>query len=392
MSIESATMRHLCSLALAFAFLSVACTSNPKADREVSLDRVIRPATLRALWVDSWGDGIYTPEQCDRMIAWAVKNGFNTLLVEVRKTGDAYYRSHLVPRGRDVVRNRPLDHAFDPLDYILRRAKGEHGLRVEAWLVANRVWKGVVDPEPTAPLHVVLSHPEWLLVDKDGEVRQRVAGDSISLDPSDPEARAHVAQVAGEVARRYPVDAIHLDYIRFPSGPWGYGERSLRRYRDATGAADTPSADDPRFIRWKADQVTAEVREIRNAVKLANPAIDLTAAVVAWGAPGTTGYRGTKGYLGACQDWPDWCQRGLVDGVYVMHYKREGVAAQARDFRAWLPVFMEIRGMSPGFMAVGLAAYLNTPSETATQESASLAAGADGTAWFSYRTPARPQP
>ncbi len=393
MSIESGIMKNLPSIlaALLLSFLT-ACTSGPSGKGGPDLTRIIRPTTLRALWVDSWGDGLYTPEQCDRMIAWAVENGFNTLLVEVRKTGDAYYRSQLVPRGRDVVRNRPLDHAFDALDYILRRAKGDHGLRVEAWLVANRVWKGVADPEPTAPLHVVLSHPEWLLIDKDGEVRQRVAGDSISLDPSDPGARAHVARVAGEVARRYPVDGIHLDYIRYPSGPWGYGERSLRRYRDATGAGTTPSADDPRFIRWKADQVTTEVREIRNAVKLANPDIDLTAAVVAWGAPDPGGYRRTKGYLGACQDWPDWCERGLVDGVYVMHYKREGVAAQAKDFRAWLPVFMEIRKRSPGFLAVGLAAYLNTRAETASQESESLAAGADGTAWFSYRTPVRARP
>ncbi|MBA2448866.1 MAG: glycoside hydrolase family 10 protein, partial [Chloroflexi bacterium] len=49
------------------------------------------PPELRALWVDAYHDGFKTPEQADRLLADARRANVNTLLVQVRRRGDAYH-------------------------------------------------------------------------------------------------------------------------------------------------------------------------------------------------------------------------------------------------------------------------------------------------------------
>ena len=63
------------------------------------------------------------------------------------------------------------------------------------------------------------------------------------LDPGLPEIREYLAAIVGEIAAEYPVDGIHLDYVRYPSNWHGYHPRALARYRAETGATGIP---DPR--------------------------------------------------------------------------------------------------------------------------------------------------
>ena len=46
---------------------------------------------VRAMWVDAFHDGVKTPAQVDQLIQDAVTANINTLIVQVRRRGDAYY-------------------------------------------------------------------------------------------------------------------------------------------------------------------------------------------------------------------------------------------------------------------------------------------------------------
>ena len=374
-----------CIALLFFLGLISGCTSGP--GRWINGQRtIVKHREIRAVWVDSWGPGLYTQEQCDELIAWCETYDFNTIIAEVRKVGDAYHQSYLEPAGLDEGSKKAVYPGFDPLGYLADELADRRDIRLEAWLVANRVWKGADDPPRSDPAHVVNEHPEWLLRNREGGTRGE--GDSVFLDSSDPAARAWNARVVRELLQRYDVDAIHLDYIRYPGNEWGYGERSLARFAAATGRSDVPEPLDAEFTSWRAAQVTEQVREIRDAIDDVRPSVELTAATIAWGAPDDSkGFYGSGGYVRAQQDWPNWCERRLVDAIYVMHYKREHVAEQAADYRKWFPHFLSFRGPGSAKIVIGQGSYMNAIDDSVTQVQDAIGAGFDGYAIFSYRTP-----
>ena len=47
------------------------------------------PPELRALWVDAFHEGIRSPKEADELVAAARRANLNTLIVQVRRRGDA---------------------------------------------------------------------------------------------------------------------------------------------------------------------------------------------------------------------------------------------------------------------------------------------------------------
>src|SRR5689334_22211799 len=111
---------------------------------------------VRALWVVR--NTLTSPEKIHRMIESAAQEGFNTLIVQVRGHGDAYYRSRWEPRAIEL-KDQPLD--FDPLAVTIAEAH-QRGLKVHAWL--NTSLLANLDALPDNPRHIFNAHPEWLAV------------------------------------------------------------------------------------------------------------------------------------------------------------------------------------------------------------------------------------
>src|SRR5687767_9785459 len=99
----------------ALALLLALSLISPPAYAEAEFD----PPELRAVWVDAFHDGFKTPEQVDRLLAWARAANLNALFVQVRKRGDAYYLKSIEPRSEDP----DLAPGFDVLQYLLDNAR-----------------------------------------------------------------------------------------------------------------------------------------------------------------------------------------------------------------------------------------------------------------------------
>jgi hypothetical protein len=128
-----------------------------------------RSQEIRALWV--LRGSLTRPDRIDRLVTAAARSGFNTLLIQVRGRGDAYYDSAIEPRGLGVAAT------FDPLAYAIAAA-GKSGLRVHVWFNTNLVASTAM--LPTSRTHVVNAHPEWLMVPRP------IAADLAKLGPRDP--------------------------------------------------------------------------------------------------------------------------------------------------------------------------------------------------------------
>lgn len=329
---------------------------------------------FRGAWVTAWAPGYFTPQQCDATVAAAKSVGIDALFIQVRKNADAYYESALEPRAADIA------PGFDPLAYIVDKAH-KQGIQIHAWINTYRVW--TAKDRPTDPTHVVNAHPEWLNKSSDGQSR---ASEGLYIDPGVPQAREHIAEVVTDIAKRYDIDGIHLDYIRYPGSAWGYSGAALSRYYAETGASGKPAPTDAKWLQWRRDQVTRLVSMISRQVRAVKPNILLSAATIPWGdCPAD--YRSSSPYAVVCQDWKQWLVDGLLDANVPMNYKTESSARAAKQFRNWLDGFKRWDGGRKVY--VGIDVNSNDLTGIRQQMEAVRKAGLGGVVWFSFNATQR---
>lgn len=361
----------------------------------------------RGLWV--LRSSLTSPAAIAALLRTAKNQGFNTLLVQVRGRGDAYYASHLEPRAADLARQ---PESFDPLATLLADAR-PLGLRVHAWVAVNLVSSAV--DLPLAPDHLVQRHPEWLMVPRViaqdlakldpsnpaylGKIARwtRAASDTVEglyTSPLQPEAAAHTERVITDLARRYALDGIHLDYVRFPNGQFDYSRFSIAEFRaeirptlaaDARRALDADEATDlfaypDRFpAEWAAfrrARLTAMVARIRAGVRAARPSATVSAAVVP---------EAQEAFDSRFQDWRGWLGARLVDAVAPMAYTQE----PAR-FAEQIAAARSIAGGQAVWAGIG--AYRLTPAQTIENIQAARRLGTGGFVLFSYDSLTGPKP
>ena len=357
------------------------------------------PSEVRALWVTR--SSLTSARAIETLVTTAHQQGFNTLLVQVRGRGDAYFTSTLEPRAADLAR-QPA--AFDPLASVLTEARGR-GIRVHAWISLNLVSSAA--ELPASPEHLVYRHPEWLMVPR--AIAQEVARldpgnpayvgkiarwtragngavEGLFSTPLQPDAVAHAARVLGDLARRYDLDGVHLDYARYPNQQFDYSRFAIAEFRaelrprlapavrrdvDAEETTDLFAYPDRFPAEWKAfrrTRMTALVASVRQAITRARPGLMITSAVFP---------DAQDAFEERMQDWRGWLDARLVDAIAPMAYTQEPARfaeqiAAARDVAGGRAVW------------AGIGAYRLTPAQTVENIAAARKLGAAGFVLFSY--------
>jgi uncharacterized lipoprotein YddW (UPF0748 family) len=360
-----------------------------------------KPATdeVRALWVRS--GSLSTPAAVAAMVATAKQGRFNTLLVQVRARGDAYFNGGLEPRAT-VLATQP--DSFDPLALTLRLAHAQ-GLRVHAWIDIGVVSSATWLPESRA--HVVYRHPEWLMVpralardmallDANGQLyldkllrwtrAQGADVEGLYLSPVPEEAAAATVAIVADIVARYPVDGVHLDYARYPNADFDYSLGALEAFRAdilrrlaASALAPKNLPDEQDLVGWtetfadewcafRRDRLTSLVARIRESVKARRPDVIVSAAV-----PPDPVDAATR----RLQDWAVWLDEGLLDVVCPMAYTGDRAA-----FAAQVDHVREIAGPRPVWAGIG--AYRLSASDTVENIRIARRLGAAGIILFSY--------
>lgn len=325
-------------------------------------------AEYRGAYITTWSAGFRTPEEIDLTIEAAEAAGINSLVVEVRKTGDAYYHSEIEP----VAPEAPA--GFDPLAYVIDKAHPK-GISVHAWLVVYRVWKGVEKPDAG---HILAKHPEWKSLNFQGEDEPE---EGVYIDPGVPEYQEYFAEVCADIARRYDVDSIHYDYVRYPNQNWGYCQIALDRYYAETGTTARPDVDDPKWQQWKRDQVTSLVTLVQQSVRAANPNVKIQASTIPWGSC-PENFEDSRAYRDCCQDWRMWMEKGLIDENCPMIYANESDETSAAYFRKWVDGAARWSYGRPVYVAIG--AMRNTTQQLLAQIDVIRKAGLQGFVLFAF--------
>lgn len=254
---------------------------------------------VRAIWVTRFE---YRSEaDVKGILANSAALGFNTVLFQVRGQADAYYRSSIEPWAERLGGRDP---GFDPLEVACREAK-RLGLALHAWVNVMPAWRGKVPPADRN--HVCHRQPRWIVVGRDGR-RQPFNDHYVVLNPCLPEVREYIVSVLRDLAERYPIAGLHLDYVRFIEGDWSYDEKTVSQFGILTGAS--PEEKPAEWTAFRRAAVTEVVRMTRQMLREMRPGAVLSAAV----------YPSAASRARVLQDAEGWLRRGLVDWVFPMTY------------------------------------------------------------------------
>ena len=274
------------------------------------------PGEYRCIWVDSWywNPSFMNPTQAQELIQTCRENNINTVIVEVRKVGDAAYNSNIEPRIESWISGGP---SFDPLGYLIDLAHDTSGgkpyIEVHAWFVAQRILKA---DTPYHKDHVLSVHPEYAMEDVNGN---KIVDNGYYLDPGHPGAVDWNVAVILDCLRNYDIDGINLDYIRYPGSTWGYNPISVARFNTFTGRSGKPSASDPAWCDWRRECLTLQVKKIYVQSLKLNPWVVLTTDTINWGCA-FDDYERSSPYVSVFQDWVGWLRSGIIDYNTLMGY------------------------------------------------------------------------
>ncbi len=290
-----------------------------------------------------------------------VKAGIDTVIMCVKTTsGAVYYRSAAAV----------MDPAWswDFFDEFHREARARR-IDVHPWFCVFT---------ESSLLGAVRQHPEWLIRNKDGEIRAAV-------NPALPEVRAYERGLMLELVKRYPdLGWVHLDYIRFPCDPvepyFSLDPATFKLFQAHSGvdlaavkAHDSGNMIWNEWLEWNRDQVTTFVRELRDGLKAeGRPGVKISAAVFPDAVDAAV-------LIG--QDWAGWAREGLVDMLCPMLYTNH-----AEYFRKFSARAVEAgRGHCPVCLGIGIGTShnQNTPEGMAAQMAVARELGADGVVFFS---------
>jgi uncharacterized lipoprotein YddW (UPF0748 family) len=390
--------KRLALLGLVVAVLAVVTVITVITNRaDASAPAALPPDEVRALWVVR--TSLTSPAAVEEMVTAARASGFNTLLVQIRGLGDAYYLGGVEPRPAALI-SQP---SFDPLATTLSKAH-DAGLAVHAWINVNLV---AGTDLPAARAHIVYRHPEWLMVPR------ALGEDLLALDPSGPEylgrlsrySRSQPSELEGlylspvmpgaieytkavvrDIVQRYAVDGVHFDYVRYPNNEFDYSRETLAAFR-RTVLPDLAPTDLRRYEarraaepliytrafpeRWHAfrmARLTALVAQLRDTVKSVRPRALLSAAVAP--DPGEAASR-------RLQDWEHWLSQDLIDVVCPMAY-----ATDAAMFASQIAVARDAAGRHP--LWAGIGAYRLSHEQIVDSIQTARRLGVGGIVLFSY--------
>jgi uncharacterized lipoprotein YddW (UPF0748 family) len=362
---------------------------------------------VRALWVVR--TTLTSPEKIRQLVSSAADNGFNTLIVQIRGRGDAYYNSRVEPRAIEL-KDQPA--SFDPLALTVTEAH-KRGLKVHGWINTNLLAN--LDALPVQPDHVYNKHPEWLAVPKpvaaelynvsprDPLYRQKIVEwskanrgelEGVYTGPANPKVRDHIYKIWMDVLKHYPVDGLHFDYVRFASPDFDYSRTSIEKFHKwlkpqlssderkqlkqalQTNPLAAPEMFASKFADFQRAQVTMLVERIYRAVKKRKPEALVSAAVFA---------NDENAYTRRFQDWRRWLQMGILDVACPMAYSTDTAV-----FQKQIEVATTTAHNAQRKVWAGIGAY-RIPSESTVEKiNVARALNAEGFILFSYDFTARP--
>ena len=281
---------------------------------------------VRAVWLTTIG-GIDWPrshaawqqrQELTAILDQLRQANINTVMFQARVRASTVFPCADEPWDICITGTPGQSPGYDPLQFCIDECH-KRGMQCHAWIVTIPVGKW----NTNGCKQIRQRYPNLI----------RKIGDEGYMNPEMPQTGDYLARFCAEVTRRYDVDGIHLDYIRYPE-TW-----KLKVSRDQG-----------------RQYITDIVRKINRAVKAVKPWVMLSCSPIGK-FDDLSRYRssGWNAYTTVCQDAQGWLRNGLMDALFPMMY------FQGNNF---YPFAVDWKQHSYGrIVAPGLAVYMLHPRE-----------------------------
>ena len=207
----------------------------------------------------------------------------NTVLLQTRVRATTIYPSDMEPWDGCMSGKPGVSPGYDPLLFAIDECH-RRGMELHAWVVCIPIGKW-----NNYGCRQLRKHKPELV--------KRI-GDEGFIDPEKPAAADYMANICDEITRKYDIDGIHLDYIRYPE-TWR-GRLDGQRGRT---------------------NITRIVERVATAVKRRKPWVKMSCSPI--GKHDDLSRYSSYGWNArtkVCQDAQAWLANGLMDQLYPMMY------------------------------------------------------------------------
>ncbi|MFQ5797586.1 MAG: family 10 glycosylhydrolase [Bacteroidota bacterium] len=271
---------------------------------------------VRAVWIATTS-GLDWPKSTDpdeqrrsllEMFENISRARLNTVFFQVRTRGDAMYRSAYEPWSATLTGTLGRNPGWDPLEFAIAEAH-KRGLELHAWFNTFNVKNGPASLPRTRPPHVIHTHPEWV----------KQYGGGWWMDPAIPGARDYLVGVVMDLVRKYELDGIQFDFIRYPGNNYD-DDVSYRRYGGSQDRED-----------WRRENITAFVRTVYDSIITVKPMMKVGSTPIGIYENIADG-NGLEGRNVVFQDSRTWLKEQKHDYLAPQIYWNIGTSEMDPDF------------------------------------------------------------
>ena len=251
---------------------------------------------------------------------------FNTILVQVRTAGDAFYPSAYAPWSRFLTgtEGKPKEDYKDPLQWMITKTH-ERGLQFHAWF---NPYRATFDLDTTilSNTHDFYQHRDWMIP----------YGKKWYYNPGEPQVWRHLTKVIEEVVKHYDVDGVHFDDYFYPYKIQG------ETFKDTFAFAKYGLPEQP-LEDWRRANVDSLVKNVHLAIKSEKPWVQF--GISPFGVwknkstdpAGSDTQAGQTTYEDLYADPLLWMQKGWLDYIVPQAYwsMDYAVASHEKIARWW---------------------------------------------------------
>ena len=226
---------------------------------------------------------------------------FNTVFFQVRARGEVFYISEIEPISSLIVPGKDRDTKFDPLAFAIEECH-KRGMECHAWLVTY----------PLGNERHVRSLGSVCVTRRIPSITKKFKGEWF-LDPGNPRTDDYLLSIVNEIVRKYDIDGIHMDYIRYPDNRGQFPDDDLYRvYGKGKLRSD-----------WRRDNITRFVTKLYDSVKEIKPWVQISSAPLGRYRTLNDRGRGWTAHETVYQDAVKWLELGKHDALYPMMYYKD---------------------------------------------------------------------
>lgn len=300
-------------------------TVTPNPEPPATQELIFPKKEMRAAWVATvWGIDWPTSKEMTAqkkqyidLLDKLKSLKFNTVFVQVRGMGDAFYESAYEPWSANITGTRGKNPGYDVLKFMLDEAHAR-GLEFHAWINPYRIATRANNSTSYPTLHSSVNN-NWVVDHEKIQI----------YNPALPAVRQRLADIVKELITKYNVDGLHMDDYFYPDpSSAGVMKSDDTDFNNLKGSFTDKNA-------WRRDNVDKAIELIFNTIKNTKPQVVFSISPAA-----SRSYNYNTLYA----DIPKWTSSGWVDILIPQLYQEIGNTSN--PFERNLADWSQYRGKS----------------------------------------------